>query len=89
MIAVDSKDCDVLWFIWVDVTKDDPKLRIYRFTRVVFGSVIESHFSRSHKAVVERLLQSTYVDDIVSGADSEDEAFELYTQAKELLNVGI
>ena len=38
MIAVDNKDRDVLRLIWVDdVTKNDPKLRIYRFKRVVFG----------------------------------------------------
>lgn len=43
---------------------------------------------KSHKAIVERILQSIYVDDIVSGADSEDEAFELYAQAKELFRRG-
>ena len=42
---------------------------------------------RSLKAVVERLLQSMYVDDIISGADSEDEADELYAQSKELFNL--
>ena len=91
MIAIDDKDRDVLRFMWVDdVTSDEPKLRIYRFTRVVFGvssspfllnATIKYHlesFIESHQAIVERLLQSIYVDDIVSGADSEDEAFELY-----------
>ena len=29
------------------------------------------------------LLRSTYVDDIISSANSDEEAFELYTQAKE------
>ena len=33
---------------------------------------------------MKRFLQSTYVDDIISGADSDEEAFELYTQAKEI-----
>ena len=101
MIAVDNTDRDVLRFVWVDdVTKNDPKLRIYRFKRVVFGvssspfllnATVKFHlesFMRSHKAVVERLLQSTYVDDIVSEADSEDEAFELYAQSKELFRRG-
>ena len=45
-------------------------------------------FTESHQAIVECLLQSIYVDDIVSGADSEDEAFELYAQAKELFRWG-
>ena len=33
----------------------------------------------THEATVEHLLQSTYVDDIISSADSKEEAFELYT----------
>ena len=38
MIAVDDRDCDVLCFLWVDdVAKDEPEIRDYRFTRVVFG----------------------------------------------------
>jgi hypothetical protein len=38
MIAIAKEDRDVLRFLWVgDRTKDDPKIMIYRFTRVVFG----------------------------------------------------
>jgi hypothetical protein len=77
MVAVDEKDRDVLRFIWVDdVNKSDPDLRAYRFTRVVFGvssspfllnATVKYHLERflaSNKATIQRLLQSTYVDDI-------------------------
>ena len=38
MIEVDERDQDVLRFVWVDdVTKEDPNLYVYWFTRVVFG----------------------------------------------------
>ena len=38
MMPIDEKGCDVLRFIWVhDVAKEDPELRVYRFTRVVFS----------------------------------------------------
>ena len=38
MIAVDEKDRYVLPFIWVDdMAKEEPELRVYWFTRVVFG----------------------------------------------------
>jgi hypothetical protein len=38
MIAIAKEDRDVLRFLWVDdITKDNPKIMIYRFTRVVFG----------------------------------------------------
>ena len=34
MIAVNEKDRDVLRFIWVDdVAKEEPELRVYRFTQ--------------------------------------------------------
>ena len=101
MIAVDERDRDVLRFVWVDdVTKEEPELRTYRFTRVVFGvssspfllnATVRYHleqFLDSHEAAVRRLLQSTYVDDIISGADSDEEAFELYTQAKSIFRQG-
>jgi hypothetical protein len=39
MIAIGKEDRDVVRFLWVDdITKDDPKIMIYRFTRVVFGA---------------------------------------------------
>ena len=101
MIAVDEKDRDVLRFLWVDdVTKDEPEIRAYRFTRVVFGvssspfllnATVRYHlesFRGTNETVVEKLLKSTYVDDIISGADTIDEAFELYTQAKEIFRKG-
>lgn len=101
MIAIDEKDRDVLRFLWVDdATKEKPEIRAYRYTRVVFGvssspfllnATVKYHlesFRDSHKAVVKKLLESTYVDDVITGADSIDEAFELYTQAKEIFRKG-
>ena len=95
------KDRDVLRFLWVDdVTKAEPELRVYRFTRVAFGvssspfllnATVKYHLERflnSDEATMKRLLQPTYVDDIISGAESEEEAFELYTQAKEIFRQG-
>lgn len=35
--------------------------------------------------LVSKLLRSTYVDDIVTGAESEEAAYELYKESKELL----
>ena len=38
MISVDDRDRDVFRFLWVDdITKADPEIRVFRFTRVVFG----------------------------------------------------
>ena len=101
MITIDERDRDALRFIWVDdVSKEEPELREYRFTRVVFGvssspfllnATVKYHLEKflgTNEAVVKRLLQSTYVDDVISGAGTEDEAFDLYTQSKEIFRQG-
>lgn len=80
--------------------KDEPEIKAYRFTRVVFGvssspfllnAAIRFHlhcYTESNSTVVKRLLQSTYVDDIVSGADTDEEAFEMYVEAKDIFKQG-
>ena len=101
MISVDDKDRDVLRFIWVDdVLKEEPELHVYRFTRVVFGAssspfflnaTIRYHleqFLGSNEYTVKCLLQSTYVDDVISGGGLEEEAFQLYTEAKMIFHAG-
>ena len=67
---------------------------MFRFTRVVFGvssspSLLNAtirydleSFLESNEAVVRCLLNSTYVDDIVTGADTA--TFNLYVQSKDM-----
>ena len=99
MISIAPKDRDVLWFLWInDVNSSDPEVVTFRFTRVVFGvssspfllnATIKHHvekYSSTHPEIVKLLLQSIYVDDVVSGADHEDEAYTLYTASKEILS---
>ena len=101
MVSIEDADRDVLRFIWVDdFSKESPELRIYRFTRVVFGvssspfllnATIRFHLEKSletHESVVRQLLYSTYVDDIIAGGQTEEEAFNLYTQSKEIFRKG-
>ena len=101
MVSVDEPDRNVLRFIWVDdASKDPPDLKLYRFTRVVFGvssspfllnATIRFHLERyleTNEGLVRQLLRSTYVDDIVSGGHTEDEVFELYTGSKRIFLEG-
>lgn len=101
MVSIADKDRDVLRFLWIDdVTKDQPEISILRFTRVVFGissspfllnATIRHHvekFSSSHPELVQILLQSTYVDDIVFGSSCEDQAYQLYVDSKNILGQG-
>ena len=101
MISVDKADRDALQFIWVDdISKDPPDLRVYRFTRVVFGvssspfllnATIRFHLEKyleTNEGLVQQLLRSTYVDDIISGGRTEDEVFKLYATSKKLFREG-
>ena len=85
MILVSDSDHDVLRFLWVDdINKKEPELRVFRFTRVVFGvsssqfllnATIRFHLERymeSDASTVQMLLQSTYLDNIITGAESEE-----------------
>lgn len=100
-VSVFESDRDVLRFLWVDdVSKEHPELRVLRFTRVVFGvaaspfllnATLKYHlekYAATQPDTIRRLLDSTYVDDIVTGADTEDDAFELYSQSKSIFRDG-
>ena len=101
MVSVEEADRDVLRFIWVDdVSKDPPDLRVYQFTRVVFGvssilfllnATIWFHLEKyleTNESLVRRLLCSTYVDDIITGGHTEEEAFKVYAESKKIFREG-
>ena len=101
MIAISEKDRDALRFLWVDdINKDTPEVCKFRFTRVVFGvtsspfllnATIQHHLKKYesyHKELVENLLQSIYVDDIVSGVQDDKDAILMYKQSKSLFKAG-
>lgn len=100
-ICVDEQDQDVLRFLWFDdVTKPQPEVQTLKFTRVVFGvssspfllnATIRHHLKRytsTHPKLVKRILESIYVDDVVSGAGTKEEAFTLYRESKAMLREG-
>ena len=101
MISVWPQDHEFLRFLWVDdPAQEDPKIVAYRFARVMFGvssslfllnATIRHHLERhsdTHGDLVTKVLRSIYVDDVVTGLQSEEQAYELYTRAKNLLKTG-
>ena len=71
-----------------------------RFTRCVFGvtsspfhllATIIRHTAKyvdRYKSVVDEIRRSMYVDDLVSGADTEAEAYSLFVTAKKIFKEG-
>ena len=89
MVSMAEDDRDALRFLWTDdVDSDPPTIRDLRFTRVVFGvssspfllnATIDHHLEKyvaSHPNLVKTLRRSIYVDDEVTGADTENEAIK-------------
>ena len=101
MISIKEADRDVLRFLWVtSIDEYQPSLQVYRFTRVTFGvsaspfllnATIRHHLdthSHSYPELTQRLSRSFYVDDVVSGADCEEDAFLFYANSEMLMKKG-
>ena len=94
-IEVCPTDRDCLRFLWFkDCKKELSDIVVYRFNRVVFGvnsspfllNAVLRHHVETYKEVdsnfVPKILQSFYVDDLVSGSNSLEDAFSLYRKGK-------
>ena len=101
MISVSPSDHDVLGFLWTkDPYAEDLKIQKLRFARVVFGvscspfllnATLRHHIKKyhiTHPDIVNILTESTYVNDVIFGADTKEEAYELYRSSKELMSHG-
>ena len=101
MVAIDKNDRDFLRFLWVrDIASEEPQIRIFRFCRAVFGvssspfllnATVQHHLQQyvsSHPTLISKLTASLYVDDIVSGAQDEQQAYQFYTEAKMIFRAG-
>ena len=100
-IEVDKVDRDCLRFLWLkNVQNANSEIEVYRFCRVVFGlnsspfllnATLRYHFSKYKKLdpkFVQQMLESFYVDDLVSGDDNVQLTYDLYLKAKTRLAEG-
>jgi len=99
MIGINIDDQDFLRFLWLESPYDpNSEVMHYRFTRfvlklkpspVVLGVVIAKHIYRyqdRYPKMAHVIQNSVYMDDLETGADSDEEAFELYLTAKRLMS---
>lgn len=100
-VSIAEEDRDVLRFLWFDdVKKECPAVIVLRFARVVFGvssspfllnATVKHHVERYESEdpeFVETFLRSIYVDDLSSGGDTDEEAYQLYVKSKVRLAEG-
>ncbi|XP_061724716.1 uncharacterized protein LOC133530711 [Cydia pomonella] len=93
-VALQEDDRDVTRFLWLkDTTKEvtEDNLLYLRFCRVPFGVVaspflltatIRHYISQSNKALLKQVADKCYVDNLVTGADTLQEAKQIYDQAR-------
>ena len=100
-IEINPEDRDCLRFLWVsDISDKEPEIMVYRYRTVVFGvrsspfllnAVLQHHiktYQEEDPEFASKLLNSFYVDDLVSGCESNEKALELYQKAKERMLAG-
>lgn len=98
-VALRPSERDVTRFLWLkepsnpNLTKDN--IEEYRFARVPFGVIsspfslgatIEFHSDSYKTDVSEKLKDDIYVDNVITGANSDEEAIYLYKSAKEIFS---
>ena len=95
MIGIDENDRDILRFLWYqDPFNQNSEVVHLRFTWFVFGlhpspailvAVIPQHcekYKNHHLNLTDKLSHSLYVDDLITGEETVEDAYELYQQAK-------
>ena len=88
-----------LRFLWIrDIEEPNPKVTVYRFTRVAFGvssspfllnATLKHHietYQESDPEFTRKFLSSVYVDDVSLGSWSEESMYELYLKSKTRLS---
>ena len=101
MIGITPKDRDVIRFLWFkDPRETDSEIVKLRFARLVFGlrpspailgSVISHHLDKCQdqlREVCQSVKNSFYVDDLISGGATIEEAFNIYSVAKRVMAEG-
>ena len=95
-VGLHQLDCDVTRFLWFKdingkVTEDN--IQIYRFPRLPFGilsspfllsATVELHLDETNTATAKQIKDDIYVDNLITGTSNDEEALQLYKEAKKI-----
>lgn len=100
-ISIAEKDRDAFRFLWFKEKEtlhySEEEIQEWRMTRVPFGATcspylltatILHHLKSVHSSktrTAKLLSESFYVDDLVAGAESDEEALQICREAKEIM----
>ena len=92
-IGIQEYERDVTRFLWFKNVNEPEKiegnLSVYRFCRVPFGIVcssflLEATLKKEGSAIANMIRDNIFVDNLCVGANSVDEACNIYKEAKEI-----
>ncbi|XP_078334132.1 uncharacterized protein LOC144625796 [Crassostrea virginica] len=95
-IGLQEKDRDATRFFWLkDGNKPtvDNNVQVFRFCRVPFGVIsspfllaatVDHHLRSCNSETAENIRNNIYVDNVITGVDSIQEAVRLYKEAKDI-----
>ena len=94
-IQLHTNDQNFTRFLWpTQPEKPDSKLQVDHFSFVPFGScsspfmlaaILNLHLSKTSSPVANDMKQNIYVDNILSGCNTEVELKQYYTEAREIM----
>ena len=94
-VGLQAPDRDATRFLWLKDTSNtnlENNIQVYRFCRIPFGVIslllatIKYHLQQNTGPIAKLLQRDIYVDNVITGVNSLEEAKELYTEAKGLFN---
>ena len=97
-VAIQESDTDVTRFSWfrdsTNLHVAERTLDVYRFCRVPFGIIcspfllagtIKYHLRQIDTSVASKISDNIYVDNAMLGANSVQDAYEMYLESKDIL----
>ena len=96
-ISLAEEDRDVTRFLWREDGNPCNPIKVYRFTRVPFGltsspfllhATLRHHLQKNKEKYPEtilKLLKAFYVDDMVTGADTEEDTDQLAEESEAVM----
>ena len=95
-VKLDCRDRDFTRFLWLeDPTNPESPFVSYRFKVVLFGSVsspfmlnatLDLHLKSFDSSVSRDMKKNLYVDNIISGCQSEEAVLQYYTESRAIMS---
>ena len=95
-VVLHEPDRNFMQFLWLLNPEDpDSNCATYCFAAVPFGSasspfmlnaVLNLHLTKANSTIANNMKSNIYIDNVLSGCDTEDQAVQYYTEAGNIMN---